>query len=936
MTIFHQNAQCLSNKCTDFEVFFDSEKCDVFCVSEHWFMFDAIASVDIHGFTLTNHYGRSSHMHGGVAIFTAPHLQAEAVELIRDLCVDIHFEAAACKFSVGSLNVIVLALYRSGKGDRAVFLAKLDEALELLGEYKNHLIVVCGDFNYDFLTQTHQLNELLDLLHANNLTPTIHEPTRYRSCLDNICVTDSQCIFTSKVVQNAISDHHGQVIKVNYSQNIVKDQSKASYRQINNPNNIKTFRRLLAEEGWSVVFDSVDVNIQYTQFHHLLCYYYNLAFPVKHKIMKPRKDSMAWITTGIRISSRRLKELFLLVQSGDEGMVNFYKKYKATYRRVIRAAKRTYYNRLIQTSKNKVKTAWQIINSDKPKTDNKKNKISLIIENTLCTDHLQCANHLNTYFTTVADRFVNSIHKGGPNDIFCNDKSFFLTPVRCEEVFREFLKLKPSPSYGFDHLSAKLLRNCAEEICLPLTHIINQSFQTGIFPSLLKTARCVPIYKKNDAALAENYRPISVLSTFSKLFEKLFCARLLDFFNQHRLFNNSQHGFRSSRSTTTAIVDLLNKLYFDLDRGQNPIGIFLDLTRAFDLVNHDRLLDKLSSYGVRGVPQTWLRSYLHERKQYVEICGVKSETLTLDIGVPQGSVIGPLLYIVYTGDICLSNLVMYADDTTILAHGNSIQEAVGEANSDLERVCNYFNNNNLVVNKAKSVCIKFSMSSASLSNSGDTAVCLDGDPLEVVDVSGFLGVQIDGFLRWHEHIDLLCKKLASLCFTVKRLREFIDTATLKSYYYARYHSLLSYGIVAWGSCSATSRVLILQKRAIRYMFGMGMRDSCRPLFRKHKIMTVVSVYVFQMSLSVRVCACNYRSLNAGHSYSTRNGLLLEYPIHRTSAFESSPHYMSIRCYNKLPSSLKMLNVRTFKENLRSILIDKAYYSLNEFFNDNLE
>lgn len=930
--MFHQNAQCLSNKFADYEVYFNSTRCDIVCISEHWYTSDNIETVRLGNFNLACHYSRTAHIHGGVAIFSAPHLQVEKINSIHDLCVEFHFEATACKFSVGDLNVIVLALYRSDKGDRHVFLEKLDSAIEILGKFRNHVVVICGDFNCDFLTPSRQLSELLDVLHAGGLTTTISEPTRFTRCLDNVCISENQRVYDSRVVHNALSDHHGQIIELNYENDSIKKRNIVEYRQINNPRNIARFKTLLAEESWLAVCSTADVDLQYAEFHRLLYQYYEFAFPLRRRNHKSQSDN-GWITAGIQISSVKLKGLFLLVQGGVNSVIPYYKKYKTIYRRVIRAAKRMYYSELVNKSHNKVKTAWRIINGNKRAKSRATDNITLSINGENCSDQIKCANYFNAYFTTMADQFVDPVSETRPDNTSHNDKNFFLAPVTHEEVFREILRLKPSPSCGFDNLSAKLLRNCAEEITLPLTSMINNSFQSGVFPSILKVAKCIPLYKKNEPTLAENYRPLSILSTFSKLFEKLFCARLLSFFNQYSLFNGSQHGFRKGRSTTTAIIDFLNKLYTDLDKGQSFVGVFLDLSKAFDLVDHGRLLDKLKDYGVRGVPLSWLRSYLSNRQQYVQLGGTTSEVSSLTRGVPQGSVIGPLLYIIYTGDIDIENIVMYADDVSILSSGSGIEQAIERASRDVGRVKDFFLSSGLHLNAEKSVCVNFTLSVNTPRVDTLTPVVSDGTVIKFSDDTKFLGIRVDKHLKWSCHIDTLCNKIARLCHTIKNLKEYLNLDSLKLYYFAQVHSLLSYGVVAWGSGSDVMRVLILQKRALRYMAGVSRLESCRPLFRRFGIMTVVCEYLFQLCVGVKLSACSFSSVQASHQHNTRNGLLLGYPIHRTAAFETSPHYMSIRCFNKLPSALKTKSFRAFKSNLKTFLINKAYYTVNEFLND---
>ena len=231
------------------------------------------------------------------------------------------------------------------------------------------------------------------------------------------------------------------------------------------------------------------------------------------------------------------------------------------------------------------------------------------------------------------------------------------------------------------------------------------SLLSGTYPANLKTARVVPIYKKGDHALFENYRPISILSWLSKVIERLVFNRLIDFFDNNNLLSNNQYGFRPGHSTEMALLSTTNKLYNALNNNKSCVGNFLDLSKAFDTINHEILLHKLTLYGVRGIARDWFYSYLSNRSQFVNYNGVTSDLCNIDCGVPQGSILGPLLFIIYTNDICQvsnkSTVVLFADDTNIFYKGTDPQTLHETILSDLNLYVDWFGANKLSLNSGK-------------------------------------------------------------------------------------------------------------------------------------------------------------------------------------------------------------------------------------------
>ena len=495
------------------------------------------------------------------------------------------------------------------------------------------------------------------------------------------------------------------------------------------------------------------------------------------------------------------------------------------------------------------------------------------------------------------------------------------------------MALKNSNSCGIDNLSSNLLKISVNYLVYPLTFLINFSLESGIFPKMFKTAKVLPLYKKGDRLLLENYRPVSLLCSLSKVLEKIVFDKIVQFLTQHNILSDSQHGFRRGRNTQTAIIRFINNLYDNLDINNKCVGLFMDLSKAFDLVSHSLLGQKLCEYGLRGKIHDWLLSYLTDRKQLVDINGVRSKEQCVNIGVPQGSVLGPLLFLIFVNDLAYidnnDKLTMFADDNTYLMCGSSLENTIESIQNAINNFVQWFKNSKLYLNTTKTVFINFTPRTAAINHS--CLIKIEHKSIEQVSDTKFLAIYIDNALNWKKHVDFLCSKLSSLCFAVYRLRQVTNKSIALTFYFSHILSRLRYGIIFWGNSSQMHRIFKVQKRAVRNIVGCKRTDSCRPYFKSLNVLTLPCIYILELLIFVKTNPSFFIPNGNYHAYDTRHDKILAIPAHNLTLYENSPKYMGIKCYNKLPAEIKSIdNMKEFKKTVSKYLIENVYYSVSQY------
>ena len=493
-----------------------------------------------------------------------------------------------------------------------------------------------------------------------------------------------------------------------------------------------------------------------------------------------------------------------------------YLDYRNKHNNFKRHSKNIYYENLLNKYNKDIRKTWQVLNTITGRVHDKSGiSDTFLINGERIYDKAHIADQFCSYFTNISRVYANAIPKSTkPFDAFF----MYFIPTGHNEIIKILKSCKAKKSTGDDGISMILLKQLRESCSVPMAMIIHMSSEQGIVPDAMKYIGIRVIHKSKSKQELNNYIPISLLSSISKVLEKVVHNRLYSFLTKHNLLYCRQYGFRPKRSTIDAITEFTAEVLPSLDSKKKCLSVYLDLSKAFDTINHDILLRKLQYYGVRGTTLAWFRSYLDQRRQYVSYLGIQSNTMVMSFGVPQGSVVGPLLFILYSNDTPNSLIhcktILFADDTTVYIAGDNQQALYDQVNTDLKNLTDWFRANQLSVNPSKTKYILFSRNVQSMQFIPEMFLHIDNEHLERVNSTKFLGIHIDSHLTWQDHIEHCRSKLSSGIY-INKSKHFLNKNHLRILYYSLIHPHLTYGLRLWGNAlqKYIRKLEILQKKS---------------------------------------------------------------------------------------------------------------------------
>lgn len=915
LLIMQLNIQCLRNKLLVLEQFCYDYKPDIVCLSEHWL---DPGEADLYvpsGYTMGSSFSRTIFKNGGSCIFLKSEHRFEMISL-GNRSIEKDFEI--CAVLLTDLNIIVLSLYRSPTGDLDVLYDSLDQSLTKLNT--KYSVVLCTDLNIDFNKISKHTDRVGDLLKSHNLYASSLAPTRGDSCLDYILSSFPLGTYKVQVVDLGVSDHDAVLLSVCYENfgmikgSIIKHNNV--FRTFSDEGFMK-FQHFFAAADLAKRFRLCEPTDRFECFFNVFQEAFNLSFPVKViRRMKPVK--IKWYNDNLK----SIKDWVLIFRdlskrSGQEFFKEKYKSLNKFYGKQLKIAKRESYKNYIVNSSNKCKAAWRLIknegNINKGKLDvgldpnmlneNFVSRVANIVKDLQNED----TDKLNGLLLNIENlRLRNQVHN-----------EFMWSPVTekdISEVVKRFSNSKSTDFYGFSNYFVKRILSV---ISKPLSDLINTMFASGVFPDVLKISKVVPIFKNGDKEQPENYRPISLVPVFSKIIESIMYRQIMHHFDKYDLLSANQFGFCHGRSTIKALEYIVSQI-IDAFENKSYVSLTLcDLSKAFDIVSHELVLQKLSLYGIGKQVLRLFTSYLTNRRQVVSVNGGLSEPRLNRFGVPQGSILGPFLFIIMINDLPLHLTlppVLYADDTTIVSIDSSLQKVLETQAAAFLEAKEWFLGNGLILNEGKTQVMTLGLR----------------EVINEVTEVRFLGFYLDPTLSWRAHIRHLCCKLSRVIYVIRKLKSCLDVDSLRVVYFSLFQCHLNYGIHVWGQSAHIHDVLLCQKRALRVMLSRGNMEHCKPLYIKLRIMTVINLYIYNLLIGVKSNLNEYCKRSDIHGYNTRNRQALDPPFVRLKIVKDSWVYRGVYLFNKLPLVAQLAPFDIFKRKLKQWLTANPFYSLNEF------
>ena len=617
-----------------------------------------------------------------------------------------------------------------------------------------------------------------------------------------------------------------------------------------------------------------------------------------------------------------------------------------------RQAKNSYFSNKIEENKDNPKKLWDYF---KPLGYSHKSKgkanIVLDINNEKCFDNKLVAEHFNNYYINVAANLVRKLpiipkvydvcsqaFKNYYHDKNIIPKSKKFVPVTENFVLRELLKLNPNKSTGIDNIQAKFLKDGAHELKGVITHIINVSITTNTVPDIFKFAKVKPLFKKNSRLDVGNYRPVSILCILSKILERAIHVQLQEHLESKGLLFANQSGFRKSYSTDTCLINLTDQIRVEISKGNYVGMILLDLQKAFDTVDHEILCNKLEAMGVDFTD--WFKSYLGGRKQTVIANGVSSEPQTVKCGVPQGSILGPLLFLCYVNDMPISlkcKLLLYADDSALMVSGSDPKQIEETLSNELKSCRQWLIDNKLSLHLGKTEAILFG-TKRRLRKVESFEVKCDGKIIQNVKSVKYLGIQLDEDLAGESIVKEILKKANSRLKFLYRCKDILNSNSRKTLCTALIQCYFDYACSSWYSGlnkTVSKKLQVMQNKMVRFILNLRRRDSVRnkelrkvdALSVPDRVMQLKMNHVFKIKKQTcpTYMLSNFNRLNANSNRMSTRASATDFFVPRVHGQGANTFFFTaIKEWNSLSNDLKIINEEdSFKNKLKQELFDLA-------------
>ena len=973
--IIHINARSLLKNVENIQEFLDTldKLPDIICISEtkirnhlkiefeDTFGFNQIQLQGYHPFI----YNKTETYFGGTGIYV---LDKFSFRKRNDLDINIPGECEASFIEINlksdsiSRSMIICSMYRHPHDNHEDFYDTFSETISKINVKTP--IFIAGDMNINVSSQDpesqHYKNVILSSGLRNLLT---NQYTRVAdqsgTTIDHILTNLYSEISDAGVVQWEVADHLLIFVKAKL---LPKHQNSNSL-----DSNTPCFKRFFAQSKKNVFCDNFSkrlynsgINFSFTntggnspnhalkELIKIIQDSYDKVFPLrkvsKRQMKKKRKPWMNYQILDMIKTKNKLFKKYLKNKTSEN--MNAFKAKRNKIKREIEKAKKQYYYTFFKNCNSDPKKIWRGINELPNKCQSAKSSLPNYIrvddEGNMSTNPKFIINKLNKHFVCKGPKLAAKLPKTQKCTLKFLKKrvrnAMNFQTISETDIVKIISALDIAKSPGHDGISATVLKWCLPYIVAPLVSIFNAFMKLGTYPDIFKIAKVSAIFKGGIESEADNYRPISVLPILNKVFEKNLHKQLVNFLNLHDILSKQQFGFRQRHSTSHAVSCLHEKLINNFEKGEMSAVLFIDLKSAFDTIDTDILLKKMEHYGIRNNVLDLFKSYLTDRKQYVNSGDLKSEVLSVLCGVPQGSVLGPLFFILYINDIfdcSLFDCVLFADDAALITSAKTLKKLIFNLRTQSKVFFDWLVINKLTLNYKKTKYMIFQKRGISKKLLKKVNLNINKNNIKQCTIFKYLGIYLDNKLTWQEHIQNLLTKLAKFTGMMYKIRHFAPRKVLMMLYNALVGSYLRYSIRAWGASGShfINKLQTAQNKVVRSILFLPYTSNTHSGFSDLKILSVVNTYEHEVSKlfhSVVYEYCPSYFLNyfdiSTHEYSTRfrQNACFSLMKPKTELGKKSLRFSGVKVWAKTDLSLKEIpDSKKFNKEMKKSFISTA-------------
>ena len=843
--IMHLNARSLLPKLDNIRYSF-TPHVNILCFTETWFRPELVPELlQIKRYQLIRN-DRTQKRGGGTCIFLRDEIKYDVITQISD----IHIELQALNIKGNNAKkIILLNCYRPPNGNPDIAVDTIKSCLNQIDNLDRCEIIILGDLNLDYIdTNSNSHRLLVSIEEEFNLKQIVQTCTRFHrsgSTLIDVILTNIKNTYMSGCINYNISDHLPIYI-VKKRKHIVGEKKYVYCRSYRNYNK-DIFQENLRKLDWSILDLLDNIEDMWCMIYKAIEYEVNCMCPYKRiKISINRPE---WMNREL-LEYEIHRDILFRVYKRSKTQINYHRASHArkVYNTLVKEAKQNYMLGKLKEHEKDQKKYWNDVKMLIPEMTSKKvDEISHPIGGHMCSGK-EANDLMNEYFINIGKELADRLPISNFNPDRNTNSGFQLSTFgefTTANLFKILKETSLTKSSGLDEISTRLLVDAFYSIPEVLVKFYNFSLKKCQIPNCFKTSRVTPLPKKGDTTLMNNLRPISNTPLPSKILEKYVNSVIYEYMESNNLFFKNQNGFRKGKSTIGAVNEVVNHLYEYKNKGEYSMAIFLDLSKAFNCVNHDILCTKLDKLGIIGECKNLIVEYLENRKQFVMNNGIRSECRTINYGIPQGTVLGPLIYLMYVNDIMesdvRSDLSMFADDTAIVAHGNNLKDTISQITDDIDKLSEWFSYNKLTVNLDKSKCMYFGKSV----QDELVQVNVKGVRLECVNSFTYLGIIIDNKLQFQDHIKKCIKQAGHKIYMLSRIRHCVNKKTALMIFKSMILPYIEYGNIFHGTCTE------FYKQKLQVIQNNGLKIA----LNRSRLYNTVDLHI-----EARLLPCKYRRL----------------------------------------------------------------------------